>query len=58
MERVIGGLGSLQHRRNASPDADKYCIHFPFIIDISSTKAVPAAANVHEREEADEDHQI
>lgn len=40
MERVIGGLDSLQHCRNASPDKDKYCIHFPFIIDMSSTKAV------------------
>ena len=37
---------------------DKYCIHFRFIIHMSNTQAVPATADLREREEVDENNQV
>jgi hypothetical protein len=37
---------------------DKYCIHFRFVIAISSTELFPVTVDVREREELDEDSQI
>ena len=40
MGRVIGGICIPKHCRMAFRSEDKYCIHFPFVRDMSSTKAV------------------
>ena len=37
---------------------DKYCIHFRFIIDMSSTEAVSAIVDVPRREEVHENNQV
>ena len=58
IELVIVGLRVLENRLAVFSSEDKYCIHFRFIIHMSNTQAVPATADLREREEVDENNQV
>lgn len=55
---MIVGLRVLVNRLAVFSSEDKYCIHFRFIIHMSNTQAVPATADLREREEVDENNQV
>ena len=55
---MIVGLRVLENRLPLFSSEDKYCIHFHVIIHMSNTQAVPATADLREREEVDENNQV
>ena len=55
---MIVGLRVLVNCLAVFSSEDKYSIHFRFIIHMCNTQAVPATADLREREEVDENNQV